>query len=612
MKILLSKLVCDRQNPRRVKPEREAHRRLVASIRTFGLLEPLLVRPDDGDKYKVIAGGRRLVALREVHRGDDPAIDCIRKQVDAEKGAAIGLAENFAREPMHPLDEAEAFAHLAKDEGEGVASIAEQFGVTENYVRQRMKLAGLAEVVKVAFRDDEINVAIAAAFAAVPPERQKELWKEVNGKPMNAEQIRDLIENEWIDARLALFDLATIDSSAISQDLFGGAVLVERKAFMNAQTAVLQGECKQLEEDGWSHAVFARRKDTPELLHDSQEAMPKYDPKTAGRLKQIQKRRQKLENATAKNGDEENRIATRLDELDEREQCILANASSTYSESVKATGTAFILLAPDGSVERFFRVPRSRGKANGRQSQDAEGQDQAAEHSLPTSNDLSASQLAQLYTVETLVVREALAKDRIARKRLLVLALHPKVSTDAVAVSRNANFTSLHATNSESFKPQLHEVQQSRLNEIDPFKDQTDEVKAYKKLSKLSEKELDALIGVLIADVLTGHAQRSTPLIRLLALELGVSLREQWRPDAAWLGGYQKAHLAHLTGELRGPAHGSAGLSRKKSELVGELSALFERAAINPQELEDSQLAERLNTRLPKPLLESTETPVAS
>ena len=46
--IPLSKLAPGRHNPRRVKPERDAHRRLVASVRAHGLLQPLIVRPDDG------------------------------------------------------------------------------------------------------------------------------------------------------------------------------------------------------------------------------------------------------------------------------------------------------------------------------------------------------------------------------------------------------------------------------------------------------------------------------------------------------------------------------------------------------------------------------------
>ena len=71
--IPLSSLSAGRRNPRRVKPERDAHQRLVASIRSVGLISSLTVcpQPDDPEQYRVVAGIRRLEALRAVYRGSD-------------------------------------------------------------------------------------------------------------------------------------------------------------------------------------------------------------------------------------------------------------------------------------------------------------------------------------------------------------------------------------------------------------------------------------------------------------------------------------------------------------------------------------------------------------
>jgi len=142
--VQLSRLFSGKRNPRRVKPDRDAHKRLVALIKAHGLLQPLVVRPSD-DKakaFQVIAGNRRLAALKEIHRNNgDPKIPCVLRKVDQDTADALSLGENFGREPMHPLDEAEAFARLACQEGKGAAAIASEFGVTDRYVRQRMKLA---------------------------------------------------------------------------------------------------------------------------------------------------------------------------------------------------------------------------------------------------------------------------------------------------------------------------------------------------------------------------------------------------------------------------------------------------------------------------------------
>src|SRR5258706_69154 len=79
LSVALSHLVPSRRNPRKVKPSREAHQRLVALIRSQDLLQPLVVRPiEDKPKYfEVVAGERRWRALKEIHRGDgDPKIPC--------------------------------------------------------------------------------------------------------------------------------------------------------------------------------------------------------------------------------------------------------------------------------------------------------------------------------------------------------------------------------------------------------------------------------------------------------------------------------------------------------------------------------------------------------
>ena len=108
--VSLSKLIPSKRNPRRVKPERDAHRRMVASIRAHGLLAPLVVRADEGGNFKVIAGNRRLAALRDVYKDSTkpPKVPCVLRSVDDETADALALAENFVREPMHPLDEAES------------------------------------------------------------------------------------------------------------------------------------------------------------------------------------------------------------------------------------------------------------------------------------------------------------------------------------------------------------------------------------------------------------------------------------------------------------------------------------------------------------------------
>jgi ParB family chromosome partitioning protein len=166
--------------------------------------------------YEVVAGGRRLRALREIHKGDgDPKIPCMLRQVDSATADAMSLGENFAREPMHPLDEAEAFAKLATADGKDAEEIAAEFGVPVHYVKQRMKLATLAEPVKSSYRDGKIDTATAEAFAAVPADRQSEVWQELKGNPRHAEHVRNVIADAWIDGKHAVFEVSTLPDGAV-------------------------------------------------------------------------------------------------------------------------------------------------------------------------------------------------------------------------------------------------------------------------------------------------------------------------------------------------------------------------------------------------------------
>jgi len=411
--VSLSKLIPSKRNPRRVKPERDAHRRMVASIRAHGLLAPLVIRADEGGTFKVIAGTRRRAARREVYKDSakPPKVPCILRVVDDETADALALAENFVREPMHPLDESESFARLAQDEGKGAEAIAAQFGVTPHYVRQRMKLANLAEPVKAAYRQGEIDTATAEAFASVPPDRQLEVWQEVGGSPHHAQHVRNVIAHAWIDASAAIFDVSKLPEGTVSRDLFNDKVLIERKAFMEAQAESLLAERQKLAEDGWSEVVVGPQADVQDRLYSMSEAPQEYDQPTTAKLKKLANKRSKLE---AKIGelDESDQgafeaVQAKLEALDDEEQTVTKEAEVHYAEGTKAVGTAFLLLDPDGRVRREYRIPRSRNHPSGN-GNGCSGVGPAESPKPPTSDDLRDSQISTTFTHQALAVREAL------------------------------------------------------------------------------------------------------------------------------------------------------------------------------------------------------------
>jgi ParB family chromosome partitioning protein len=620
LSVPLSYLVPSRRNPRKVRPSRQSHESLVALIRSLGLLQPLVVRPAEGKPkhYEVVAGGRRLRALREIHKDDgDPKVPCILFDVDEATVDAVALGENFGREAMHPLDESDAFSKLAADEAKGVDDVAATFGVSAKYVKQRLALASLAGVVKSAFRSGEIGIATAEAFASVPAAKQIEVWKELNGHPRHAEHVRNVIANGWIDATQALFDVSSLPDSAVSRDLFSEQVLVERTAFMAAQAEALLKERQSMIEAGWGDVVAGKFGDVEQPVGMD---IPRreFDPETAAKLEKIAARRQKLESKLeAIKVDDNEGVAAVQDKfsaLESEEQEIIEHAPPYVSEATKAVATAYLILSPDGQVQRGYRVPRRRGQENGNgrtHSPDGSdgGTDGGDQVSPPTSDDLGGNQLAVTFTHQALAVREAVLNNPSVRKRLMAMILHDKVRSEALAVRHEPNGTTLHA-GAEGFISPVADRLRAKRSKLDPFADQfyIEDRQAYRGLGELSGAKLDALIEILTIECITAHLQRRTELIHILAGELKVNVRDGWKPDAAWLSGFKKIQLGHLLVELKGPAY-TPSPDAKKTELVESLAALFSTAAEG--KLEDKRLAERVNSWLPVNLREAAPEPIS-
>jgi hypothetical protein len=268
------------------------------------------------------------------------------------------------------------------------------------------------------------------------------------------------------------------------------------------------------------------------------------------------------------------------------------------------------MIDPDGQVRREFRVPRPESRSANANGRAIAGGPQEPPPP-PTSEDLNEKQLAVTFTHHALAVREALLKNATARHRVLALILHDKVRSEALAIRHDANAVTLQATGSEGSTSDAVARLTEKHTELDPFvQDHLVEDQAgYRRLTELSDSRLGQLINLLVVECVTAHLQRRTELVHLLATELKVDIRRSWRPDAAWLAGYQKIQLAHLMAELHGKVYDPARETGKKSELVDAMAKLFADAADG--KLEDKPLAQRVNHWLPANLREADKSTAA-
>lgn len=198
---------------------------LLPSIRSLGIIQPLLVRPNC-EGYEIVAGQRRynaLLTLIEEGAAIEPVPCIVMEDGDDAKAIEASLAENVARLPMDEIDQYKAFAALAK-QGKSVEDIASDFGVTERLVKQRLAIANLIAPILSAYRKEEIDAATVRALTLATKRQQKAWWDlfidENERAPLGRALKSWLFGGADIPVQNALFDAGEYDGATVT-DLFG-------------------------------------------------------------------------------------------------------------------------------------------------------------------------------------------------------------------------------------------------------------------------------------------------------------------------------------------------------------------------------------------------------
>lgn len=178
---------------------------LAASIKANGLLSPLSVVPN-GERYRVIAGHRRLAACKQAGTG---AVPCFVLDLDPLQQLEAMVTENCQREQLTVLEEADAIQGML-DLGATTASVAHRLGRSGDYVRDRAKAASIDNEVR-RTRDDFSQLTIGQLVAIArydgQPDRQKKLAQAAGTS--NFDYIlrnieRDDRDRQWIESVAAL------------------------------------------------------------------------------------------------------------------------------------------------------------------------------------------------------------------------------------------------------------------------------------------------------------------------------------------------------------------------------------------------------------------------
>jgi ParB family chromosome partitioning protein len=178
-----------RYQPRgRVDPESLAG--LTESIKSQGVMQPILARPLGGGRYEILAGERRWRAARMAGLATVPALV---REVSDRHAAAIALIENLQREDLNPLEEAAGVKRLIEEFGMTHAEAAETLGRSRVAVTNALRLLELAPPVQELVREGKLDMGHARALLGLPALKQIEIARLAATKQLSVRQVEHLV-----------------------------------------------------------------------------------------------------------------------------------------------------------------------------------------------------------------------------------------------------------------------------------------------------------------------------------------------------------------------------------------------------------------------------------
>lgn len=161
-----------RPNP--YQPRREmdkaALEELCASIRRYGLMQPIVVRQINGRDFELVAGERRLRACRMAEMKEIPAVIVRAGGTDS---AVMALIENIQRENLGYIEEAEAFCSLISEHGITQEELAARLGKSQSTIANKIRILKLAPETRRILAENGLSERHARALLKIPDEKTR-------------------------------------------------------------------------------------------------------------------------------------------------------------------------------------------------------------------------------------------------------------------------------------------------------------------------------------------------------------------------------------------------------------------------------------------------------
>lgn len=204
---------------------------LSESIKTQGILQPLLVRKDE-DGFELITGERR---LRAAKRAGLTQVPVILKRVSDEKLLEMAIVENIQREDLNPMEEAEAYHRLITQLDLTQDQASARVGKSRSAVANLLRLRHLPEQIKADITAGRLSMGHARALlGAENSSQQLAAWRAVVGKKLSVRETEALVrrlKKEQEKPRLPKDHSEQIHLSRLAEDLsrhFGTKIMIKK------------------------------------------------------------------------------------------------------------------------------------------------------------------------------------------------------------------------------------------------------------------------------------------------------------------------------------------------------------------------------------------------
>ena len=174
--------------------DEESLKSLAESIKNFGIIQPIIVRPiSNGTRYEIIAGERRWRAAQIAGLKEVPIVI---RELDAENMMELALVENLQRVDLNPIDEALGYKTLQEKYNLNQEQIAERIGKNRSTIANSLRILNLPQEIKELIEIGDISFGHARALSSLSSEaKQKQVAEKIIRNDLSVRATEKLIKS---------------------------------------------------------------------------------------------------------------------------------------------------------------------------------------------------------------------------------------------------------------------------------------------------------------------------------------------------------------------------------------------------------------------------------